>query len=209
MIEWLFIWMKNLLLDLSGYPASVSFFSGLFAGEIAILTLSFLSAQGFFPLGTLFLFAWIGEIVADLIYFEIGRFKIFGKVKTSKLFGRVDSFISSVSRESVFLAVLYSKFVYGLRTATVIFLGIKNVDRKNFILSEIIVSGIVMAILVPIGWAAGKGFTILMDHFKNIQFSITLLIILVVVFFLVRNKINEFVIKRKNNLRRWVRKEKL
>ena len=50
MIIELFQAIQDMFIHLSHHPIIISFISGIFSGEIAILTLSFLSAQGIFPL---------------------------------------------------------------------------------------------------------------------------------------------------------------
>ncbi|MFH1710944.1 MAG: hypothetical protein ABH840_01405 [Nanoarchaeota archaeon] len=204
--------MSEFVISLAEHPIIISLLGGIFAGEVAILALSFLAAQGYFPLWIIILFFWIGEIIADMIYFELGRSRVFGKLKNierfSSVFEKVDNFISVISRKSVFLALLYSKFVYGIRTATVIFLGLRKTERKKFFIAECLTMVIVISILTAIGWSAGKGFSLIMNNFESIQIALTVLFIVVVILVVIREKINEFLIINKQRIKKWLGKRK-
>lgn len=204
--------LLSLGISLANYPILVSLFAGIFAGEIAALTLSFLAAQGVMPFWIVFTFMWVGEIIGDMIYFEIGRLRFFHKLRDFKkfglFFGKVDKFISQISKESIFLTLLYSKFVYGSRTAVVIFLGMKKANRLKFFLSECVVMAIVLLILLPIGFAAGKGYSFIMDNFKSIQIAISFLIVLIIAFVFGQEKLNEFLLLKKEQLKKWLIKRK-
>lgn len=210
MISKLVAFTNEAAISLASHPVILSLLGGIFAGEVAILTLTFLAAQGFFPLWIIFVFFWIGEVIADMIYFELGRSRALGKLKDiemfSSIFKKVDKFISDISRRSVFLALLYSKFVYGTRTVTVIFLGLRKSERKKFFISECIVMLLVISILTAIGWAAGKGFSLIMNNFKSIQISLTVLIVAIILLVVIREEINEFLIAKKQRIKKWLRK---
>lgn len=209
--EW-FLIIKDFAVNLSNYPIFIALIGGLFAGEIAIITLGFLSAQGIFNFWTIFIFFWIGEIIADLIYFELGRSKLFLKIKDlkkfSNVFNKIDEFISTISKKNVFLTLLYSKFVYGTRTAVVIYLGIKKINRKTFIFAEAGVMIIVVLLLEFIGWSAGKEYSFLMDNFKNIQITLSIIILSIMILYQLRKYINNILIKNKKRLKKWVLKKK-
>ncbi len=209
--ESIFKFLLKIIILLKGHPYILSLSAGLFAGETAIISLAILSANGFFNIWIVFVFAYIGEVVADTIYFAIARLKFFHKLnkikKFPKTFKKTDEIIKKLSNKSIFLTLLYSKFIYGVRTLTVLFLGYKKIKWKKFIVAECFVMLIVMSIIVPVGWFAGKGYKIAIDIFRSIEIAITIIVISLVLFFLAKKTINKILNRKKKKIEQWLKEE--
>ena len=186
--------VESLLAIFSNYPSLISFLGGLLGGEETLLALSFLAANNMIPLEILFIFGFLGVYVCDLIVFSIGRFKLvhnFEKLeKHSPVYQRIDKFISKLTNESPFLALMYTKFIYGARLLTLIYLGLKKISLKQFLVSNFIVDLIWMSVIIMLGWLAGSGFKFVLDVFKNVQAAIGLVIVFVIILLIGRKCIN-------------------
>src|SRR3989344_7463681 len=129
--------LVNTLIYLLGeYPILISFVAGLFGGEATILTLAFLSINGLMPIWTILVFSTLGLIISDLALFLFGRLKFIRNIKQLerhyKTFKKIDSIIIKISRDSVFLVLLYAKFIYGISIPALIYLGIKKSSISKF-----------------------------------------------------------------------------
>lgn len=181
------------------YPILIAFLGGLFGGEEVIITLSFLSANGFIPIWILFVFALIGVFLSDIFVFFIGKLRIIKNFKNiekfSKVYMQVDSRISKLTRESVFLTLLYTKFLYGTRVLTLIYVGLKDIKLRKFMLYDFIVTFIWMCVIVSIGWFAGSSYNLIYKIFKNVQIALLTILIFVVLFFILRKWVGKKLIK--------------
>lgn len=199
--------MASNLLDFSSYmnyffnllysnPILISFFAGFFLGEVGILTLAFLSSQGVFSFWMVFIFIMLGEIVSDNIYFSLARIKYFKRIlnikRASYVFEKVDRFVSRISKDNLFLILLYSKFVYGTRIAIIAYLGLKNKNKLKFFIWDSIALLIIVSILFSVGYFSGVWFSMILNSFKNIELAITAVIIILIIFLIIQKRFSDF-----------------
>jgi len=181
--------IENAIPLLSQYGILISFLGGFFAGEEVIATLSFLSTQGYISIWVVFIFCFIGILLCDLFFFSIGKFKLFSSFKKferiMKISKKVDKIVSRLSKESPIRALLYTKFIFGTRIATLIYLGIKDITYKKFIKSDFIVGILWMSIVVSIGWFAGSSFRLIIKILGNIQIALGFLVLFIVIIFII------------------------
>ena len=189
---------------LSQYGVLISFLGGFFAGEEVIMTLAFLAANGLISIWTVFVFCFIGIILCDLFFFFIGRIRIIRNLKKYKKITHVskkmDKFVTKLSRGSPFLALFYTKFIFGTRIATLIYLGYKRISLKRFLLSDIGVGLLWMSIVVSLGWFAGSSFNLILDLFKNVQIALLFLIIFAVIIIAVQKWIAKKLMQKQKQL---------
>jgi len=199
-------YLETFIISLSSYPAFAPFLAGFIAGETVIFSLAFLSAAGLFPIPYLFFFSFLGVFISDIIWFLIGRWKIIHNIhnieKFSNIYQKIDSFIIELSNESLFRTILYSRFLYGARTLTLIYLGLKKADFKKVVASLFAIHLVAVSLVVVVGWYAGKGFIKLLDIFENVKAIITFGILLLIIIILLRRGINKFVIKKRNIMKK-------
>jgi len=167
------------------YGILISFLGGLFGGETAIISLSFLSANGLFPLWWILVFTTIGEFISDIFVFLIGRMHFISNLtkleKSFKVYRRIDKIIVKLSRDNIFLVILYGKFIYGASIFGLLYLGIKKKNIIEFLIADFIVVCMWIIILVTIGWLGGHGFNFIITIFNNIKIAIFLLLLFVLI----------------------------
>ena len=190
-------WLNNLLISLSDYPIIISFLAGLISGETVIISLAFLSGNGLFPLWIVFVFTFLGVVITDIAIFFVGRLKFvhnFHKLwKFSKAYQKADRFISRLSKENIFLVILYSKFMYGARILTLVYLGLKKAKIRTVLVSLLIIHFFTILIIVSIGWLAGKGFSYVASIYKDIKIAIIVLILLIIFYYFLKKLITYYV----------------
>ena len=183
-------------------PILISLAAGLFAGETVILSIAILASGGLFSIWTLLIFSYIGELIADFLYFAIGRTRLIHKLNKRKKFkigfdktGRV---IDKLTHKNILLTLFYSKFIYGVRTLTIFFLGYRKIPWKKFIVAEVIVMFLAVSLVVGIGYSVGQGYRIALNIFRSFEIAITLVFLTLFISYLMKKNLIEII---KNKLK--------
>lgn len=196
--------LNSLLPFFSEYGILILILSGILGGEEIIIGLVFLSATGLFPLWWILVFVTLGELMSDFTIFSLAKLKFFQKFKRieklTRLYEKADKFIIKISKESTFLTILYSKFIYGTRIFTLVYLSSKKVQWKKFILSEFLVLIVWMSITVAVGWFVSASIQQLSSIFKNIEFTLLLLLICVIFIIMIKKWIQKKLLQKQEQL---------
>ena len=185
---------------LSQYPILTSFLIGIFTGEEVILILAFLSAQGVLPLWVVLVFVPLGTFLCDTFFFFIGKTRIVNRLKEWKHFSRnykrVDEHVGKLTRERHILTLFYTKFIYGTRIVTLIFLGLKGTSYSQFFVYNLAITILWAIIIIPLGYFAGKGYTFIIDIFRSVELGLLFILLSVILFFLIKKWISTKLIKK-------------
>lgn len=179
----------SMLTFLLGYMPLVSFFGALIGGEETVLLLSVFAARDYYPIWIVFVFCFLGILVADSVWFFVGRLKVVTKMRGHKYFkehsDRAGDFIDNKFRGNHFVLLMSTKFLYGLRIMTLMFLG-RRIKFKEFFIYNSIVVAIWTIVIVSFGWFAGRGVGWLWDTYRNIQVLILVGIVIIVAFYILK-----------------------
>jgi len=190
-----------ILTFLNAHGIITSFFGGFITGESIIITLAFLSAQGFLPLWQVLVFCTLGMYLSDFIPLTVGRFKFFRKLLEREKFARrvekIEYHLQKYTKNNLFLILLYTKFIYGASIPALVYLGAKKTSYSKFSFYDFLVEIIFVPIVVLIGWFSGKGFIFAKNIFRDIRIAIFLLIIFIILFIFVRKWWNQRLIKKR------------
>lgn len=196
--------LDSLMPFFSQYGILILILSGILGGEEVILSLVFFSAMGLFPLWWVLVFVTLGEFMSDFAIFSFAKLKRFEKVKKTerltKIYEKVDTFIIKVSKGSTFLAILYSKFIYGTRIMTLVYLSSKKVRWQEFIVSDFLVLMVWMSITVTVGWFVGTSVKQLGSIFKNLEFTLLLLLVFIIFVIFIKKWIEKKWLKKQKQL---------
>jgi|TARA_B100001971_G_C18043864_1_gene459101 membrane protein DedA with SNARE-associated domain len=183
-------------------PILISLAAGLFAGETVILSIAILASGGLFSIWTLLIFSYIGELIADFLYFAIGRTRLIhklNKIKKFKIgFDKTGRVIDKLTHKNILLTLFYSKFIYGVRTLTIFFLGYRKIPWKKFIVAEVIVMFLAVSLVVGIGYSVGQGYRIALNIFRSFEIAITLAFLTLFISYLMKKNLIEII---KNKLK--------
>ena len=172
----------------------LSLLAGIFAGETVILTLStIISSTNSSLIWQVLIFSYIGELIAEFFFFFLGRTKLIYQLNKIQKFRsglkKSGKIIDKLTDKSVLKTLFYSKFIYGVRTLTVIYLGYKRTSWKNFIKTELIVMGMAVSLVVAIGYFIGQGYKIALYLFRSFKIAMTIVFILFFVYYLLNKRI--------------------
>ncbi|MFA4871819.1 MAG: DedA family protein [Patescibacteria group bacterium] len=150
--------IPQLIQILHQYGYIFVFFGTIIGGEVVILAASFLAFLGFFNIFTVMAVALAGTILSDSLWYYIG-FR--GKDFISKY---VEFFYLPKIKFGFFQRnfnhhygrfLIFSKFIYGTRTATMIASGHQQVGYKKFLKYNLIGTVIWLIVVVGLGYLMG------------------------------------------------------
>ena len=139
----------------------------------------FLAHRGYLTFSLIVLSGFTGSLVADQLYFFLGRKKglaFLNKHPSWKI--RADR-IRKLLQQHQNLVIILFRFVYGIRAVTPVLLGVSNVSLFKFLVLNA-VGALTWAIaLTSLGYFFGHTAELLLDDVKKYEFVIIGIIILV------------------------------
>ena len=178
----------------------ISLVSGFLGGEEIILFLSFLSGQGTLPFWILFVFAYIGTIASNILWYFAGKTIIIDKIvhwkKIRKTYEKIVHLIDKSKKRNEILALFVTKVIYGTRIITIMLLSKKGMSFLQFVIYSSTATLVWYIIVIPIGWLAGRGFTFLFEILENLQLAIAFIVSAIVVFYIIRVAVHNYIVKK-------------
>lgn len=164
------------------YRLPAIFVGAFFFGETVILAAAFLAGQGTLNISYVFILAFLATVISDTVWFLLAK-KILAwlnrlekyKAHSERIVGKMTKYTGN----KPFLALLFVKFLYGTRVITIIYLSLKTIPLKKFIIYDAIGTLIWLSVLLPIGWLAGKSVLSLGPTLHKAEFGILIFVILV------------------------------
>lgn len=170
---------------LSLYQLPAIFLGAFFFGETVIITAAFLAAQGFWSLGNIFWLSLAGTLISDSLWFLFGQriLQIFHrweryKEQSTNLLATLEK----ITGQRPFLSLLFIKFLYGTRILTIVYLSIRKMKFLTFAVFDTIGSALWLAIIISIGWLAGKGIINLVPFLNKFEYAMLFLILVILIF---------------------------
>ena len=166
------------------YELPAIFFGAFFFGETVIITAAFLSGQGVWSILNVFWLAFLGTIASDLIWFLLGH-SIYKYLKNwqnyQDKYQPTINKLQKITGDKPFLALLFIKFLYGTRILTILYLSTRKIGFKKFVFYDAIGTIIWLAVLLPIGWLAGKGIGNYIKILDNTEYTLLVIVAIVII----------------------------
>src|SRR3989344_940468 len=175
---------------LQAYTPALAFVAGLLLGDSLIL-LAALAGAGKLNIFTIFIFAIIGEIFHDAVFFYFSKSRIVNyvkrKLRLNKGKNRAAEMIEKLASYTggYFVPLFLAKFIYGVRDSVVLYVGHKQKDFRKYIFTCICASICTLSIVLGLGWLAGRGFTEIIPVFKGIEKGVGILIITLIIAYII------------------------
>lgn len=169
--------------DLLGQNHSwIVFFGAFFFGETMIIPAAALAAQGHFSIFAVAGWGYAGTVVSDSIWFvSSGPARRFleRSLRRRTQYERVLGWISRRFGERPERALLFIKFVYGTRIATIVYLSLSRLSLRRFTTLNGVGTAIWIPVIVTVGWLAGRGAANLGSGLSKIEFLLPLVLVVV------------------------------
>ncbi|MEX2052319.1 MAG: hypothetical protein WD991_01310 [Candidatus Paceibacterota bacterium] len=176
-------WLREFIVNYPALQYGVVFLGAAFGGEVAVISLSFLAAQGFFPLPTFFIVSFIGTFSSDMLWFLLGRTKVVAWLITHRYahgtISLLTDTIGKVSRGSHFLALVMAKMMVGTRVILIMYTAKTSLPFRKFVAYDAVAVVIWLLVVIPIGYISGLGFSYLSNIFENLYASIGFLLLFI------------------------------
>ncbi|OGI73920.1 hypothetical protein A3D42_02785 [Candidatus Nomurabacteria bacterium RIFCSPHIGHO2_02_FULL_41_18] len=180
------LWLQVFLFNYPVLQYLMIFLGAAFGGEVAMITLSFLAAQGFFPLPSFFLVSFLGTLSSDVLWFVLGRTKTADKIFNHRYaiatILLITEAIRKISRGNHLFALIFAKFLIGTRVVLILYVSKTRIAFKNFIFDDMLAILVWLLVLVPIGFLSGLGFTFISGILQNIYAGIGFVILILFLF---------------------------
>src|SRR3989344_5650027 len=103
-------WLRLLIVNHGSLEYVIIFLGAAFGGEVVMIALGFLAAQGVFSLYLLFFISFLGTLSSDILYFSIGRTEVAGRFfshrYTNNTINLITEAVRKISKGSHFAALL-------------------------------------------------------------------------------------------------------
>lgn len=166
-----------------------------FGGEPAILSLSFMSALSEISLVTVAVAGYLTAVIGDVIWFSIARKISAERIRKWRFIQKsYDGYIGTVSKlekQRPLRLLFWARSFYGGGMAVIIYLSQTKLKLVKLIQYSLIVNAFWVSVSIFLGWEAGKGFGYALDLFVDIRIAITILVVLVVIAYLIFNKVKK------------------
>lgn len=145
---------EALIASIGTYGGVAVFLVVLFFGETAIFISLLLSQQGVLSLSQVFIYATLGGLTADIFWFIVGRYfpkRMVPRFMNNMVLGPVNSFLESVTKDRIFLSILFLKFFIGARLAIILFMSRQKMTFFKFLIYDVVGTILYMIIFTGIG----------------------------------------------------------
>lgn len=171
-----------------------------FLGEEAVLFLTFLQSVSGIRLEVILLFAPIGLILIDLIYYLLGRIKFLKKItdeiKNIEMQKGVLPRIIRFSNRRPLFAMIITKFIYGTRSGLIVYLSSQGMSFRRFMVYNIVAIELWAFTTIPVAWLFGKwwgsaGLDVLENFFLVVALALGFVVALDTLIRFVYNKLRK------------------
>jgi membrane protein DedA with SNARE-associated domain len=152
----------------------IVFVGTFFLGESVVLAASALAAQGSWTAAAVAGWAFAGTLASDTIWFRTARLGLdrWSDGERAERLARATARLDRLVGEHPHRALTFIKFVYGTRIASIAYMATRNVPTRRFIAFDAIGTCLWLAVMIPIGWAIGRGLDHLGADLKEVEWIV-------------------------------------
>ncbi len=158
-------------------------------GEEIVLLFVILAAQEFVSLTTVLIVGLGSTLALDIILFYLARDLMHERIsrlkKVINVSKDVRKFAHKIHTQNLLLVLTLRRFLVGTRHATTLYLGVKKMSWSKFMFYNTSSLIIWSALMVPIAWLAGRGFTILLKVATRVEklvaFAILFILLVIII----------------------------
>jgi membrane protein DedA with SNARE-associated domain len=150
------VWRVDLPALLHQYGYALIFVGTLAEGETLLMLGGYFAHQGYLGLGPVIAVAFVGAVCGDQLFFYIGRYHAKGLLgRFPKLRDKVNVALLRIERHQV-KVVLGMRFLWGLRIALPIALGLSNMRPARFLWLNLLSAAVWSSVFATVGYGAGE-----------------------------------------------------
>ena len=141
---------------LHNYGYALIFLGTVAEGESLLVLGGYFAQQGYLNLGGVMITAYLGAVCGDNLFFHLGRHHAKRLLaRFPKLRERVNLALARVEKHQA-KVVLSMRFLWGLRIALPIALGLSNMPTRRFVWLNLLSAAVWSNVFAIVGYAAGE-----------------------------------------------------
>ncbi len=153
-------------------------FAGVFiGGEILLTIIGFMASLGFFKIHFAIVFAILGVLIGDIIWYILGHqgrnLKLSQKIRKKLGEEKITKLENKFKHHSV-KTILLVRVIYGLRSVTLFMAGFTKMHFFSFITLNFIGTFIWGIVLISLGYFFGQSIMLLQKYIENIMLLISI-----------------------------------
>lgn len=166
------------LLALFPHPYLLPFIGSIVGGEGVVFIVSALAAQGALPFFAVLFMSYLGTLLSDAVWFLFGKrgvHHIASKPSVQTRLERVATFARRVTGNRYLLTLIITKFLYGTRIITIVYMAREGVPFARFCAYNSVATGIWVTVVCTTGWLTGRGITWIGSAVSDITLALSLI----------------------------------
>jgi len=171
----------------------IIFFGIMIEGDIILFTAGFLTHQGYFDIGMVFILLFLGAIIGDNIWYVLGELmgekKLFLKVK--KFIERATSPFDEHLKNRTARTIFISKFAYGLYRPIILKAGAMKISFGKFIEADLMATLIWIFLIGGLGYLSSASFLAFRHYLRYTELTLLLGIAIFILISYVITKISK------------------
>jgi len=145
-----------------------------FLGESVVLAASALAAHGSWSWQAVAGWAFVGTVASDSLWFRaastgLGRWSTGDRAKQLR---RATSMVDRITGAHPHRALIFVKFVYGTRIASIAYMAFRGVRPRTFVTFDAVGTLLWLAVMIPVGWAIGLGLDRLGADLRRLEWLV-------------------------------------
>ena len=180
-------------------PVLVCFAGSFIGGTVVTLALATFAGSAGIPWWPVLIGAFLGNFSSDISWFALARSRLADRLRNNRHFldqGERINRLRSNYRKHDWLFFIAIKFAYGLRIAQILLLGAAHFAWSRFLKLDGFAVLVINSVAVLAGWMFGKGVTRYLDLFEQTGAFVSLVALLIVVYFTARWLINRYIVQK-------------
>ena len=168
---------------LLAYRLAALFLGSVFLGDTFAIAAGFLVASNIWPFSVVVGVSLIGTLIADTVWFLLGTWVVKQRFweRYETRYVSVDRYIDRAFGENPERSLLVTKFLYGTRILSILYLSLRKTPYLSFMFYNTIGSTALIVVLVTLGWAFGAGVLTVLPDMTLVGVLLTSVVILTVV----------------------------
>lgn len=139
-----------------------------FEGDFTLLLAGVVAHLGIFSFPLAVGAGALGSLVGDCAWYALGRFRG-PRFRGSRLYARVGPTIERLAAQLGPWQLLAARFVYGTKSASMIFWGLHGLPFRRFLLIDIVGCVLGSLVFTSLGYVLSGSATVLLGHVKRVE----------------------------------------
>ena len=166
---------------LNQYGYAMVFLGTLAEGETVLVLAGYFAYRGYLDLGGVIVTAFVGAVCGDQLFFHLGRRHAKGLLERfPRLRTKVNYALGKVEDHQIKI-VLTMRFLWGLRIALPVALGLTSMDARRFFFLNLLSAAVWASVFSVVGFGTSRMVARFFDDLHSYEMWIVPAVLLVVV----------------------------